>query len=82
MEEVRLSEETLLRLGDIIAEKILYAKSKPEPWISIQEISKITGRSKRSIYRDVEEHKLPHIRGGRCLKFKLSEVESWLLRRR
>jgi len=76
--EVTLSEDTIKRLGDVIAEKILYAKNKPEPWIDIREVSEKTGRSPETIYKDVEHRGLPCIRGGRRLKFKLSEVETWL----
>jgi len=75
--EVKLSEESLLRLGNIIAEKILFAKKQPEPWIGIEELSKIIHRSVGSIYHDVERKNLPHTRGKR-LQFKLSEVETWL----
>lgn len=78
---VTLDDNTIKKLGEVIASKITEAKNSPEPWINIKELSAKTGRSPRSIYRDVEERALPSIRGGRQLKFKLSEVEAWLRRR-
>jgi excisionase family DNA binding protein len=78
MEPITIDESSLQRLGDIIAEKILYAKNRPEPWITIQDVAEKTGRSVGTLYRDVQQHGLPCIRGGRRLKFKLSEVEAWL----
>lgn len=78
---VTLDDETIKKLGEVIASKITEAKNSPEPWIDIKTLSQKTGRSPRTIYRDVEENGLPCIRGGRRLKFKLLEVESWLRRR-
>lgn len=79
---VELSEETMERLGDIIANKIMFAKNSPEPWIDIQELSEKVGRSVGTLHHDVERNNLPCIRGGRRLRFKLSEVERWLVSRR
>jgi excisionase family DNA binding protein len=81
MSTVTLDEESIKRLGEVIADKILYAKNQPEPWISIEDVAKKTGRSIGTLYHDVQRSGLPCIRGGRRLKFKLSEVESWLRRR-
>jgi excisionase family DNA binding protein len=81
MATVTLDEESIKRLGEVIADKILYAKNQPEPWITIEELSLKTGRSKNTIYCDVERHGLPCIRRGKKLGFKLTEVEGWLRRR-
>lgn len=78
--EVTLSEESLKKLGEMIADKILFAKNRPEPYVSIDEITQRTGRKKETLYKDVQKG-LPCIRGGRRLKFKFSDVETWLRNR-
>jgi predicted DNA-binding transcriptional regulator AlpA len=78
--EVKLSDESLNRLGDIIVEKILYAKARPEPWVGIDELSKHVGLAKSTIYHMVESSNMPH-KSGRPLKFQLSVISDWLSKR-
>lgn len=75
---VELSEETIKRLGEVIAQKITFAKNAPEPWITIEELSEKIGRGKGSLYKDVERSDIPHLRSGRKLRFRVTEVERWL----
>lgn len=75
---VKLDEDSLQRLGEIIANKITFAKNLPEPWIEIEELSKKIGRGKGTLYRDVQQSDIPHLRSGRKLKFRITEVEKWL----
>lgn len=78
--EVTLSENSLRRLGDIIAEKILFAKNQPESWIGIDELSSLIKIPKGTIYNWCSRSTIPH-KSGKPLRFKLSEVECWLGKR-
>jgi len=50
-------------------------KMKPEPWVSLEEISKHLGVSTDTIHRWIRAKKIPAHRGGRLWKFKVSEVD-------
>lgn len=47
-------------------------------WLSVQEIADHLGSSRDTIYRWIEDRKLPAHRIGRCWKFKLDEVDEWV----
>jgi len=48
------------------------------PYLTVEGLSKITGWSKRRIRYLVKERRLPHIRHGRKILFKTSEIEAIL----
>jgi excisionase family DNA binding protein len=50
-----------------------------EPWVSVDELAKHLGVAKDSVYRWIEGKGLPAHRIGRLWKFKLSEVDQWVL---
>jgi excisionase family DNA binding protein len=50
-----------------------------EPWASVDEVAKHLGVAKDSIYRWIERRGLPAHKIGRLWKFKLSEVDEWVL---
>ena len=50
-----------------------------ERWLSVEEIAVHLGVSKESIYRWAEKGKMPSYKVGRQWKFKLSEVDSWVV---
>lgn len=50
-----------------------------EPWASVDEVAKHLGVAKDSIYRWIERRGLPAHKIGRLWKFKLSEVDAWVL---
>lgn len=81
---VRLAEDQMKALidglGTVVADKIMASKKDPEPWIDIEELSKKTGRSLPTLYRDVSRG-LPCIRRGKKLGFRFTEVIDWLRRR-
>lgn len=77
MTEVTLSEESLKKLGDVIADRIMAAKAKPEPWIGIDELCAIINMKKRTIYNWCCRSDIPR-KSGNPLRFKLSAVERWL----
>jgi excisionase family DNA binding protein len=47
-------------------------------WLSVQEIAVHLGASRDTVYRWIEDRKLPAHRIGRCWKFKLDEVDEWV----
>lgn len=52
--------------------------TKPERWLSVEEIAKHLGVSKETIYRWVEKQKIPAHKVGRQWKFKATEVDKWI----
>jgi excisionase family DNA binding protein len=50
-----------------------------EPWVSLEEVAKHLGVAKDSIYRWIDGRGLPAHKIGRLWKFKLSEVDQWVL---
>ena len=50
-----------------------------ERWLSVEEIAAHLGISKETIYRWIERKKIPAHRVGRLWKFKVSEVDTWIL---
>jgi excisionase family DNA binding protein len=51
-----------------------------ERWLGVEEIATHLGVSKESIYRWLEVEKIPAHRVGRLWKFKVSEVDAWVVR--
>ena len=50
-----------------------------EPWASVEEVAKHLGVANDSIYRWIENKGLPAHRMGRLWKFKISEVDEWVV---
>ena len=50
-----------------------------ERWLSVEEIAQHLGVSKETIYRWLERGKIPAHRIGRLWKFKISEVDGWVV---
>jgi excisionase family DNA binding protein len=53
--------------------------NEPERWLSVEEIAKHLGVSKETIYRWVEKQKIPSHKVGRQWKFKITEVDQWVV---
>ncbi len=49
-----------------------------DPWVSADDIAAHLGVAKDSVYRWIEERRLPAHRIGRLWKFKRSEVDAWV----
>lgn len=47
-------------------------------WLSVEEIAQYLGISKDSVYRWIEDKKMPAHKIGRLWKFKKNEVDSWV----
>lgn len=47
-------------------------------WLSVQEIADHIGVSRDTIYRWIEEQKIPAHKIGRLWKFKMGEVDAWV----
>ena len=52
----------------------------PERWLSVDEIATHLGISKETVYRWAEKAKMPAHKVGRQWKFKVSEVDGWVLK--
>ena len=50
-----------------------------EPWVSVEQVAKHLGVAKDSVYRWIDRKGLPAHRMGRLWKFKISEVDEWVL---
>ena len=50
-----------------------------ERWVSIDEISEHLGVKKDTIYKWVARRKMPAHKAGRLLKFRIREVDNWVL---
>ena len=53
--------------------------NEPERWLSVEEIAKHLGVSKETIYRWVEKQKIPSHKVGRQWKFKITEIDQWVV---
>lgn len=51
-----------------------------EKWCSVDEISDYLGVSRETIYRWIDNKKIPSYKVGRQWKFKISEVDEWVKR--
>lgn len=51
---------------------------KTAPWLSVNDISKHLGISKETIYRWLEEQKIPAHRVGKLWKFQTLEIDNWV----
>lgn len=50
-----------------------------EPWSSVDDVATHLGVAKDSVYRWIERRNLPAHKIGRLWKFKLSEVDAWVV---
>lgn len=50
-----------------------------EPWVKAEQVATHLGVAKDSIYRWIETKDLPAHRVGRLWKFKLSEIDAWVV---
>ena len=50
----------------------------PEPWVSVEDVSRHLGVSKDTIYRWIDGQRMPASKIGRFWKFKLREVDEWV----
>lgn len=75
--KVELGEASIKRLADLIGEKILAAQNAPEPWIDIDTLALAVGLAKKTIYKYTSQTDIP-CKHGRPLRFRRSEVETWL----
>jgi len=49
-----------------------------ERWVGVEDVAAHLGVAKDSVYRWIEERRLPAHRVGRLLRFKLSEIDEWV----
>lgn len=51
----------------------------PEPWVSLEEIAEHLKVSTDTIHRWIRARKIPVHRVGRFWRFRVSEVDAWVL---
>lgn len=49
-----------------------------ERWVGVDDVAAHLGVAKDSVYRWIEERRLPAHRVGRLFRFKLSEIDEWV----
>jgi excisionase family DNA binding protein len=49
-----------------------------EHWVGVDDVAAHLGVAKDSVYRWIEQRKLPARRVGRLFRFKLSEIDEWV----
>lgn len=52
--------------------------STEERWVGVDDVAAHLGMAKDSVYRWIEERRLPAHRVGRLFRFKLSEIDEWV----
>ena len=55
--------------------------SPAEGWVGVRDIAEHLGISRRTLYNRMQEGLIPHVRIGRRVRFKLSEVDEAMKRR-
>lgn len=58
----------------------MHVMSSDERWVDIEEVAKHLDVNKDSVYRWIEEKAFPAHRVGRLFRFKLSEVDAWVVK--
>lgn len=49
-----------------------------ERWVAVEDVAAHLAVAKDSVYRWIEQRKLPAHRVGRLFRFKLSEIDEWV----
>jgi len=49
-----------------------------EPWVSLDEIARHLGVSKDTVYRWIDQRRMPAHKVGRLWKFRVSQVDDWV----
>jgi len=49
-----------------------------EPWWTVDELLEHVPLSVSWVYKLVESHRIPHVRRGRRIYFRRSEIDAWL----
>lgn len=52
--------------------------SEPEPWVTVEEVSKHVGIAKDTVYRWIDSKNLLAHKIGRLWKFKLTQIDKWI----
>lgn len=53
--------------------------SKPEPWVGTKEICEHLGVKIETVRKWIKAEKIPCHRVGKLWKFKISEVDAWVM---
>jgi excisionase family DNA binding protein len=51
----------------------------PDPWMSVAQVAEYIGVSQEIIYRWIKERNMPAHRIGKFWKFRVAEVDGWIL---
>jgi excisionase family DNA binding protein len=57
----------------------MHEMSSEEGWVDIEQVAAHLRVNKESVYRWIEEKSFPAHRVGRLYRFKLSEVDGWVV---
>lgn len=49
-----------------------------EPWVGVEQVANHLSVGKDTIYRWVDQQRIPSHRAGKLLRFKISEVDEWV----
>lgn len=82
---VRLHPDDIQAIVTGLAEVFLTAKNAPEPFVDINELKEIIGVPLPTIYKwshEADYNSFPCSKAGRKLRFKVSEVQNWMLKHR
>lgn len=77
---VELTPEFIECLAGHVAAVLQSAPAAPEPWVGVKEAAEFLGCRDRRVYDLVEQQRIPCRHEGRFVKFRLSELNSWLER--
>jgi excisionase family DNA binding protein len=75
----------VIRVSSTLTDSNRYTRAKEggggmtEPWVSVDQVAAHLGVAKDTVYRWIESKSLPAQRVGRLWKFKLSDVDRWVM---
>lgn len=82
---VRIHPDDIKAIVAGLADAFMSVKNAPEPFVDINELHHITGVPLPTIYKwshESDRLDFPCSKAGRKLRFKVSEVQSWMLKYR
>lgn len=53
-------------------------KDNPDKFMSVTEIAEFLCVSKAYIYRQAQEKKIPHVKIGKSLRFRKTDIDTWV----
>lgn len=76
--ELRINDDGLDRLADLVAERLDVQHAGPESWVGVTDAAAHLGCKRQRIYDLVYNRAIPFRKDGSRLLFRLSDLDAWL----